>query len=161
MLGEQERCPDAPVVQSAPPQCLVHVEVHATTAAVMQDEVPGTVTRPRVDPIDSEAGERREKALKVAGTNPEIQIGMPASLCAHERVHRPASANAGIDSVLLQRGQQRAGCFRRHDEIGHDSASQAGATALLRDDGYPARGRDQCGGKLRHFAAQWNDWICR
>jgi hypothetical protein len=49
MLGEEERCPDAAIVQSAISERLVQVKINAATVAVVDDEVPGTIAGPRVD----------------------------------------------------------------------------------------------------------------
>src|SRR3954452_22403122 len=53
LFAEDERCIDAAIVQSARSERLVHMKVYSATGPVVQDEVPGTVAGPRVDPIDS------------------------------------------------------------------------------------------------------------
>ena len=119
MVGEREGCVDTAIVQSAISQCLVHVKIHSSTVAVMQNEVPGSVARPWVDPIDSLVGERCDKTFEVVRTYPHVEIGMLPSLLARQRVDRPTSADARFDSVLLQGGRQCADCFRRHGVLGH------------------------------------------
>ena len=132
MVGEHERRLDAAIVQPAATQRLVHVKIHATTVAVMEDEVPRTVAGPRVDPIDALGNERYAKTLEVVRIYPDVEIGMFPSLFAHQRVHGPTSTNARVGSVLPQGRQQGADCFRRHDVPGHALRISGGATAILR-----------------------------
>lgn len=74
MGGEQERCVDAAIVQSAVAERLVQVKIDATTVTVTHDEVPGTIAGPRVNSIDSLVGETSEETFGVSRIHPDIKI---------------------------------------------------------------------------------------
>ena len=91
----------------------------------MQDEVPGTVAGPGVDPIDSLVGEGCDETFEVIRVYPDVEIQMFPSLFPDQRVDSPTPADACCDSVPLQGSNQRAHRFRRHSVFGHAPESQA------------------------------------
>jgi len=119
MLGEEERCPDAAIVQSAISERLVQVKINAATVAVMDDEVPGTIAGPRMDAIDSLRAQCDEQALGLAGIDPDVQVRMLPGLFAHKRINGPASANAHSDVMRTHGCKQRVHGLRRHQVLGH------------------------------------------
>lgn len=125
LAGEQERRVETAIVEPAVAQSLVEVKVYATTVPVVQDEIPGAVAGPGVDPIDSLAGEGCDQTFEVSRIHPDVEIQMLPGLFPDQRVDSPTSADAHGDSVLLQGSDQAARLFRRHRVVAHASASQA------------------------------------
>src|SRR3954453_12249769 len=74
MGGEQERCVDAAIVQSAVAERLVQVKIDATTVTVPQGEVPGRIAGPRMNPIDPLIGETSEETFGVNVIHPDIEL---------------------------------------------------------------------------------------
>jgi hypothetical protein len=101
LLGEQEWCCDAAVLQPTVTEQLIHVEIHAPTLPVVQHEVPRTVSWPRVDPIDSLVNEGCEQGSGIGCLDPDVEIRVWSGLLAHQRVDSPTSTDAGSNTTCL------------------------------------------------------------
>ncbi|GGP78114.1 hypothetical protein GCM10010278_65630 [Streptomyces melanogenes] len=78
------------------------MQVDPQPNAVVQDEVPRPVTRPREDPVDTSLSKRDEQLLKMCGRRPYIKVGMFSRLLPKQRIHAPPAPNTRMYAVSVE-----------------------------------------------------------
>lgn len=147
-IGEHERILDAAIMQPTAAKRLVQMQIHATTAPVMQNEVPGSIARPWIDPVHSLLGEGDEQAFGIGSLNPQIQIRVFPCLFADQCIdgptppmHTPTSCARGAETRVCTVAGGITDSVTR-------SESHAGTTAIpLCRPGHPTVS-DNAGAKL-------------
>lgn len=90
------------VVQRSVREWLVEVQVDPQPNAVVQDEVPRPVARPREEPVDTSLRERDKQLLKVCGRRPYVKVRMVSRLLPEQRIHAPSAPDTRIHAVGVE-----------------------------------------------------------
>jgi hypothetical protein len=62
---------------------------------------------------------RNEHGLEIARCHPQIQVLVIAGLSSHQGIDRPPAADAGVYTLVAQRGQQLGCGVGRHGVLTH------------------------------------------
>jgi len=84
-------------------QWLVEVEINTPAGTIVQDEIPRSGVARRQNPVDTTCGEDHDELRELFGRQPQIEVRVVARLLAEQGIHTPASADAGVSSLFLER----------------------------------------------------------
>jgi hypothetical protein len=79
------------------------VKINTPAGTIVQDEIPRSVVAPRQNPVDTVCGEDHDELRELFGRKPQIEVKVVARLLAEQGIHGPASADAGVSSLFLER----------------------------------------------------------